>query len=159
MKIALALSLLLPVFSGAARAASAAADVKFQKVESLIEMGEYEGARAELESMCSALKKDDPRQVRCFERSGALWLREDMIAEAQVAFTQALETAHRLIIEDEHVGKAYVGMGLCLRRGKNDKYAHRFFKKAFTYHLDAGTRMFVEDQIREIEGKPPIPAR
>ena len=27
------------------------------------------------------------------------------------------------------------------------------------FDLDEGTRMFVEDQIREIEGSPPLPAR
>ena len=60
---------------------------------------------------------------------------------------------------DDSGARAYTGMGLCLRREKRDAYALRFFKKALEFKLDEGTKMFAEDQIREIEGRKPVPAR
>ncbi|MCR4294932.1 MAG: hypothetical protein NUW21_05315, partial [Elusimicrobia bacterium] len=105
------------------------------------------------------LKADDPRQVRYHERTGAAWLREGDIPQARAAFTAALRAAQRLKAAADSVGKAYAGMGLCLRGERNDRYALKFFRKAQGHELDEGTRMFVDDQIREIEGAPPLPAR
>ena len=51
------------------------------------------------------------------------------------------------------------GLGLCLRREGNDAYALKLFKKALTADIDEGTQMFAEDQIRELEGATPLPAR
>jgi len=131
----------------------------FRSADQLIEVGEYVRARDALDDLQAGLAADDPRQVRYHERTGAAWLREGKTAEARMAFTAALKAAQRLKVSDEFVGKAYTGMGLCLRRESNDRYAIKFFKKAAESRLDEGTRMFVDDQIREIEGDPPVPAR
>ena len=97
--------------------------------------------------------------VRYHERTGAAWLREGKVPEARASFTAALKATQRLKVTDDSAAKAYTGLGLCLRREGNDKYALKFFKKALGFRLDEGTKMFAEDQIREIEGAPPVPAR
>lgn len=149
-----------------ALAASAAAprrgdpvEASFRSADQLIEVGEYVRARDALEDLMASLKADDPRQVRGHERIGAAWLRAGKVPEARTSFTSALKAAQRLKVADENVGKAYTGMGLCLRRESNDRYALKFFRKALEHKLDEGTRMFVDDQVREIEGAPPVPAR
>lgn len=159
MKTALCLVILLmPLPSEAARRASSLENA-FTRVERLIEKGDYARARDELDELQAGLETDDPLQVRYHERTGAAWLREGDIPQARGAFTSALRAAQRLKVSGDIVGKAYAGMGLCLRGESNDRYALKFFRKALGHKLDEGTRMFVDDQIREIEGAPPVPAR
>ncbi|MBI2789839.1 MAG: hypothetical protein HYX59_14285 [Elusimicrobia bacterium] len=159
MRYALSLSLLLMASASSAARRADPVESGFKQADQLIEVGEYVRARDALDDVHAALKADDPRQVRYHERTGAAWLRAGKIAEARIAFTAALKAAQRLKVSDEHAGKAYTGMGLCLRRESNDRYALKFFRKALENKLDEGTRMFVDDQIREIEGSPPVPAR
>lgn len=127
----------------------------FQKAERLIEQGKYMQARDALDDVLGELPPEDARLVRYHERTGASWLREGRIADARTSFTSAVKAAQRLKVSDESLSKAHAGLGLCLRREGNDAYALKFFKKARSGKLDEGTRMFVEDQIREIEGAPP----
>lgn len=146
-----------PVAAGAVRADPV--ENAFTRVERLIEKGDYARAREELDELQAELEAEDPRQVRYHERTGAAWLRQGDIPQARAAFTAALKAAQRLKVSGDIVGKAYAGMGLCLRGESNDRYALKFFRKALGHKLDEGTRMFVDDQIREIEGSPPLPAR
>lgn len=158
MRIVLALCLLIAAIPAAAGRADAVENA-FARVDRLIEKEDYARARDELDELQAELKADDPRLVRYHERSGAAWLREGDIAQARASFTAALKAAQRLKLSGDIVGKAYAGMGLCLRGESNDRYALKFFRKAQGHKLDEGTRMFVDDQIREIEGAPPVPAR
>lgn len=128
----------------------------FKKADALIVKEDYLKARSALDEVLDALPPEDPRLVRYHERTGAAWLREGRMAEAKTSFTAAVKAAQRLKVADESVAKAYAALGLCLRREGNDKYALKFLKKARAGRLDDGTRMFVEDQIREIEGSPPL---
>ena len=159
MRIVLAVSLFLLAFPAAARKSADPIDDGFKKADVLIEKGDYIKARDALDEVLANLKTSDTRMVRYHERTGAAWLREGMVPEARSSFTAALKAAQRLKVFDDSAAKAYTGMGLCLRRENNDKYALKFFKKALDMSLDEGTKMFVEDQIREIEGSPPVPAR
>jgi tetratricopeptide (TPR) repeat protein len=160
MKIVLALCLLLPSLPAAAAAGRAdPVENAFKRVDLLIEKGDFQRARDELDELHDGLKAEDARLVRYHERTGAAWLREGKIPDARASFTAALKAAQRLKVTGDIVGKAYAGMGLCLRGESNDRYALKFFRKALDYKLDEGTRMFVDDQIREIEGAPPLPAR
>ncbi len=132
---------------------------KFKKADQMIEKGEYEKARGALDEVLAMLKKEDSRLVRYHERTGASWLREGKVREARSSFSAALKATQRLKVTDDSAAKAYTGMGLCLRRENKDKYALKFFQKALAFRLDEGTKMYAEDQIREIEGAPPVPAR
>ncbi len=154
--LVLAALLLLPL---SASARKDPIEERFKKVEVLIEKGEYAKSRDELDAILAELKTDDERMVRYHERTGASWLREGKVKEARASFTAALKTTQRLKVTGDSGAKAYTGMGLCLRSEKNDKYALKFFKKALQFKLDEGTRMFAEDQIAEIEGRPPQAAR
>ena len=158
MKIAFFLALVLIAPPGFARR-SDPVEESFKAVDTLIEKGDYSKARDMLDEILVGLKTEDLRLVRYHERTGAAWLREGKIPEARASFTAALKATQRLKVTGDPGAKAYTGMGLCLRRMNNDKYALRFFKKALTFNLDDGTKMFAEDQIREIEGAPPVPAR
>jgi tetratricopeptide (TPR) repeat protein len=153
----MALSLLLAAFPAAARVDPV--EESFKKADLLIEKGEYSQARDELDDIRAGLSITDPKLVRYHERTGASWLREGKIAEARASFTAALKATKRLTVNTDIAAKAYTGMGLCLRRENNDKYALKFFKRALGFKLDEGTKMFAEDQIREIEGAPPLPAK
>jgi tetratricopeptide (TPR) repeat protein len=158
MKTVLALALLLLALPAAARRADPI-DASFKKIDQMIERGEYTRARDALDDVLAELKPEDPRLVRYHERTGAAWLREGNTSMARSSFTSALKAIQRLKVADDAAARAYTGMGLCLRREDNDSYALKFFKKALGFKLDDGTKMFVEDQIREIEGRPPVPAR
>ena len=158
MRTVLALSFLvlaLPAFAGKGDPL----DEKFKSVDAFIEKADYVKARDTLDEILAELKTTDQRMVRYHERTGAAWLREGKIREARSSFTAALKATQRLGVSGDSGAKAYTGMGLCLRRENNDKYALKFFKKALTFNLDEGTKMFAEDQIREIEGAPPVPAK
>lgn len=157
MKTVLALSLLFLALPASAR--KDPVEEGFKKAETLIVKGDFTKARDALDELLAELKADDPRMVRYHERTGAAWLGEGKVAEARTSFTAALKATQRLRVTDDSGAKAYTGMGLCLRRANNDKYALKFFKKALSFQLDEGTKMFAEDQIREIEGAPPVPAR
>jgi tetratricopeptide (TPR) repeat protein len=159
MKLVLALALFALSPAAHARKAADPIEKKFTKVDALIEKGEYAQSRDLLDEILTELKTEDQRMVRYHERTGAAWLREGKVREARASFTAALKAAQRLKVTGDSGAKAYTGMGLCLRRENNDKYALKFFKKALTFNLDEGTKMFADDQIREIEGAPPIPAR
>ena len=154
--LALAALLLLSLPAGAKRDPL---EKRFKAADELIEKGEYAKSRVELDAILVELKTEDPRMVRYHERTGAAWLREGKVKEARASFTAALKTTQRLKVTDDSGAKAYTGMGLCLRQQKNDKYALKFFKKALQFNLDEGTKMFAEDQIAEIEGRPPQAAR
>jgi len=160
MKTALALAFLLSACPAGAstRRGTGAADKSFAKADAMLEKGSYAAAAALLKNLGDSLPADDPLQTRVHERTGAVRLREGNLREAKKAFAAAIKAAQRLGA-DESAAKAYTGMGLCLRREKNDEYALKFFKRALRLDLDDGTRMFVDDQIREIEGDPPVPAR
>lgn len=158
MTRALPLILLLLAAPAAAKRGDAIDD-RFAKADQLLERGQPEAARDALDDLYGQLKADDARVVRYHERTGAAWLREGQAGRARASFTAALKAAQRLTVDDDSAAKAYAGMGLCLRREKNDEYALKFFKKALSFYLDEGTRMFVEDQIREIKGEPPVAAR
>ena len=149
---------MLLAFPAQVRCADTTED-SFKKIDLLIDEGAYPQARAALDELLAALKPEDPSLVRGHERTGAAWLREGKIPEARASFTAALRVIQRLKLNDDSVAKVYAGMGLCLRRENNDAYALRFFKKALAFRLDEGTKMFVEDQIREIEGTPPVLVR
>lgn len=123
----------------------------FLKADAFIESGNYAKARSALDGALAELRIEDPRMVRYHERTGASWLREGKVKEARASFTAALKATQRLKVTDDSGAKAHVGLGLCLRREKNDRYALRFFKRALGFELDEGTRLFAEDQIREIE--------
>lgn len=157
MKILLALILLLPAPASAGRADPV--ENGFKRADGLLEKSLAAEARVELDELLPELGPEDGRLVRYHERTGAAWLREGRIPDARDSFTAALKAAQRLKVSGDAVAKSYAGLGLCLRREGNDKYALKFFKKARALKLDEGTRMFVEDQIREIEGAPPLPAR
>ncbi len=159
MKTVLALSLLLLALPAAARKAADPLEEGFKKADELIEKGEYDKARDALDEVLAALKIVDVRIVRYHERTGAAWLREGKITEARASFAAALKATQRLKVVDNSGARAYTGMGQCLRRQNKDAYALRFFKKALEFRLDEGTKMFAEDQIREIEGTPPVSAR
>lgn len=156
MYILLALALLLPAPPAAARLDPI--EDGFRKADGMIEKAEYAKARSTLDDVLDALAPEDPRLVRYHERTGASWLREGRIPEARASFTSAVRAAQRLKVADEALAKSHAGLGLCLRREGNDAYALKFFKRARAGKLDEGTRMFVEDQIREIEGAPPLAA-
>ena len=158
MRTAAVLSLLLLALPAAARRPDPVEE-RFKAADELIEKGDYAKAREQLDLALPAFKDEDPRLVRYHERTGASWLREDKVREARASFTAALKATQRLKVTDDSGAKAFTGMGLCLRRENNDKYALKFFKKALAFRLDEGTKMFVDDQIREIEGAPPLPAR
>lgn len=132
---------------------------RFKKANALIEKGRFAEARTELDDALGEMPKEDPRLVRYHERTGAAWLQEGKVKEARASFTAALKATQRLSVKDDSGAKAFTGMGLVLRKEGNDKYALRFFKKALGFKLDEGTRMFAEDQIREIEGEPPQAAK
>lgn len=160
MKTALALAFLVFACPAGAstRKGTGAADKSFEKADALLERGSYAAAATLLKNLGASLSPDDPLQARIHERTGAVRLREGKLGEAKKSFAAAIKTAQRLGADDS-AAKAYTGMGLCLRREKNDEYALKFFKRALKLDLDEGTRMFVDDQIREIEGDPPVPAR
>ncbi|MBI5247464.1 MAG: tetratricopeptide repeat protein [Elusimicrobia bacterium] len=158
MKAVLTLALVLAALPVSARR-SDPVEESFKEVDVSIGKGEFSKARDKLDEILALLKIDDQRMVRYHERTGAAWLGEGRTAEARASFTAALKATQRLKVTGDSGAKAYTGMGLCLRRLNNDKYALRFFKKALTFNLDEGTKMFAEDQIREIEGRPPEPAR
>ena len=153
--LALAAFLLLAL-PGAARRADPLEE-RFKAADVLIEKGDYAGARDELLTARTEFKDDDERFILYHERTGASWLREGRVKEDRRAFTAALLEAKRLGVADQSVARAYAGLGLCLRRENKDQLALRFFKKALGERPDEGTWMFVEDQIREIEGAPPLP--
>lgn len=157
MRRLLAVALLLAALPAAAR--KDPLEENFKKADVLIEKGDYTEARATLDEILAGLKAEDPLLVRYHERTGAAWLREGKLKEARASFTAALKATQRLKVTGDWGAKAYTGMGLVLRRENNDKYALKFFKKALSFNLDEGTKMFAEDQIREIEGSPPVPAR
>lgn len=159
MKTVFLLALYFLGLQGSARAAADPIDKSFLKIDAMIEKGAYAKAREALEDILAELQPEDPRLLRYHERTGAVRLRVGEIVEARASFTATLKAAQRLKITDESVAKANAGLGLCLRRENNDKYALKFFKKALALKLDAGTRMFVEDQVREIEGRRPLAAR
>lgn len=155
----LALAALLVVSAPVAARPGDPVEDGFKKADESIAKGEFAKARAELETVRAGLKAKDRRAVRYHERMGAAWLGENRVKEARAAFTTALQATRDLKDAGDASARAYTGMGLCLRREGNDAYALKFFKKALTFELDEGTRMFAEDQIREIEGAPPLPAR
>lgn len=157
MRHLLAAGLLLLALPAAAR--KDPVEEGFKKADRLIEKGEYTEARATLDELLAGMKAEDPMLVRYHERTGAAWLREGKVKEARASFTAALKATQRLRVTGDWGAKAYTGMGLVLRRENNDKYALKFFKKALAFDLDEGTKMFAEDQIREIEGSPPVPAK
>lgn len=159
MKSALVISLILLGLAGVARAATDPIAKSFAKVDALIERGDYAKAVDALEEIRDALPPENPLLLRYHERIGAVRLREGAIPSARGAFTEVIKASQRLKIADDSVAKAYAGLGLCLRREGNDKYALKFFNKALALQLDEGTRMFVEDQIRELEGRRPRAAR
>jgi tetratricopeptide (TPR) repeat protein len=132
---------------------------RLAKADQLIEKADFPAARQELDAALAELKVDDARMVRYHERTGATWLMEDRVKEARASFTAALKAAQRQGVTDQWASRAYVGMGSCLRREKKDSYALRFFKRALALEPDEGTRLFAEEQIREIEGAPPQPLR
>ena len=150
MRAALALLLL------AAPALADEVGERFRQGDALIDAGDYAGARARLDSALGELRTADARMVRYHERTGASLLREGKVKEARASFTAALKAAQRLKAFGDDAARAYAGMGLCLRREKNDRYAARFLQKALEHNPDEGTRMFVEDELRDIEGKPPV---
>ncbi len=150
--------LLFALPAAAARKGSTAIDKEFAKADALLEKGSYTAALQILYGLIAEIPADDARVARVHERTGAVRLREGKVREAKAAFAAAIKAAQRLGADDSSA-KAFTGMGLCLRRESNDAYALKFFKRALTSDLDEGTRMFVEDQIREIEGDPPVPAR
>jgi len=158
MRLALALALLLSVPPAGARRADSV-DNAFKRADAVMDKGRFAEARDVLDDVLAELEADDRRLVRYHERMGACWLRAGKIPEARESFTAALKAAQRLKVSDEWVAKAYAGLGLCLRREDNDAYALKFFKKARAIKVDEGTAMFIEDQIREIEGEPPLPAQ
>ncbi|MDX6771140.1 MAG: tetratricopeptide repeat protein [Elusimicrobiota bacterium] len=149
-----ALLLLLPFCAPSAASVRDAAAARFEKADAHLEKGRYEQARAELAAV--KLAPDDPRQVRRWEREGAVRLREGKIAEARAAFTQALKAAGRLEVKGPDAGRAYAGMGLVLLRQEKPGLAARFFKRGLDFEPDEGTRLFLEEQIAELEaaGRP-----
>lgn len=160
MKPVLLLALvLLGLPAAAARRFEDPLDARFKTVDVLIEKAEYVKARETLDDILAELKIEDPRLVRYHERTGAAFLREGKESEARSSFAAALKASSRLSVKDDSAARAYTGMGLCLRRENKDVYALRFFKKALALKLDDGTRMFAEDQIREITGARAVPAR
>ncbi|OGR94663.1 MAG: hypothetical protein A2V88_00595 [Elusimicrobia bacterium RBG_16_66_12] len=159
MRKTLALAALLGLSASAAARPADRIEDGFGKADELISRGKFSQARAELDALLVDLRDKDARMVRYHERKGAAWLGEGLVKEARTAFTSALKAVQRLKVTSDDGGRAYTGMGLCLRREGNDAYALKFFKKALSFDLDEGTRMFAEDQIREIEGSPPQPAR
>ena len=135
-------------------------DGALKKADELISKAEFSRARAELDSIVEVITGDDARIVRWHEREGAAWLGEGKVEEARASFLEALQVAKRLkAAAGNDAAHAYTGLGVCLRREGNDAFALKFFKKALTADIDEGTRMFAEDQIRELEGAPPLPAR
>jgi tetratricopeptide (TPR) repeat protein len=154
MKIVLAMLLLLPALSASARRPDSI-DRKFVKADSMIEAGDYATARRALDAALAELKTEDARMVRYHERTGTSWLLEGKVREARASFTAALKATQRLRVTDDSGARAYTGLALCLRREKKDAYALKFFKKALAFNLDEGTKIFAEEQIREIEGAAP----
>lgn len=142
------LLLILLALPGAA-AVRDAADARFEKADALLEKGQYAKARAELAAV--VMTPDDPRQVRRWEREGAVLLREDKPAEARGLFTKALKAAGKLEAKGTDVGRAYAGMGLCLLRQDKKELALRFFKRGLDFEPDEGTRLFLEEQVQELE--------
>lgn len=144
----LALLLALPGFA----VTRDAADARFEKADAHLEKGRYAPARAELAAV--KLDADDPRQVRRWEREGALLLREGKPAEARAAFTKALKAAGRLESKGADVGRAYAGMGLVLLKQEKPELAGRFFRRGLDFEPDEGTRLFLEEQVAELEKTP-----
>lgn len=145
----MALVLLLLLALPGAAAARDAAEARFEKADALLEKGQYDKARAELAAL--TLAEDDPRRVRRWEREGAVLLRQDKPAEARGHFTRALKTAGKLEAKGPDVGRAYAGMGLCLLRQGKRGLALRFFKRGLDFDPDEGTKLFLEEQVAELE--------
>jgi Tfp pilus assembly protein PilF len=125
------------------------AETRFEKADSLLQKERYAQARAELAAV--KLPDDDPRQVRRWEREGAVLLREGKPSEARAAFTKALKAAGRLESKGADVGRAYAGMGLVLLKQEKPELAKRFFKRGLDFEPDEGTRLFLEEQVAELE--------
>jgi len=139
--------------------ASDAAEARLRAADEFLEKGDYERTRDELGAAEYAMGAKDPRMVRVYERRGASYLREERIKEARDNFTRAIQAAGARGVSGQVVARAYAGMGLCLLKQDNKPYALKFFKKGLSQDPDEGTRLFMEDQIRELEGTPPEPLR
>ena len=158
VSLPLGLSLVLPS-SAQPSAAPDAVEIRLREVEASLEKGDYEHARDELAAAEREIGPKDPRIVRVHERRGASYLREDRFKEARDAFTRAIQAAGVLKLSDPVLARAYAGMGLCLLKQGNKAYALKFFKRGLGAKPDEGTLMFLEDQVRELEGGAPEPLR
>ena len=136
-----------------------AAEARLRAADAALEKADYERARDELAAAEYEMGPKDPRIVRVYERRGAAYLREARVKEARAAFTRAIAAASVRKADDPAVSRAYAGMGLCLLKQDNKKFALRFFKRGLAFAPDEGTRMFLEDHIRELEGGRPEPLR
>ena len=154
----LVLSLALPASArDRVPAKSDGAASRLRAAEEFLEKGDYERAREELGAAEYEMGPTDTRVVRVYERRGATYLREERLKEARDSFTRAIQAAGVRKVSDPAVAGAYAGMGLCLLKQGNKEYALKFFKRGLGAQPDEGTRMFLEDQVRELEGGAPEP--
>ncbi|HAZ06937.1 MAG TPA: hypothetical protein DCZ01_00105 [Elusimicrobia bacterium] len=155
-------SLLLGAPAGALTRVSVKADAveaRLRAADAALDKADYERARDELAAAEYEMDSKDPRIVRVYERRGAAYLREGRIKEARDAFTRAIASASTRKADGPAVSRAYAGMGLCLLKQDNKEFALKFFKRGLAFAPDEGTRMFLEDHIRELEGGEPEPLR
>lgn len=158
----LTVSLLLGAPAGALTPVAVKADAveaRLRAADEALEKADYERSRDELAAAEYEMGPKDPRIVRVYERRGAAYLREARVKEAQDAFTRAIAAASARKADGPAVSRAYAGMGLCLLKQDNKEFALRFFKRGLAFAPDEGTRMFLEDHIRELEGGQPEPLR
>lgn len=149
MRLVLVAALLVAAVSS--RAQVDAAEDHFSRADQRLAAGDYPAALSALDLAEKALPARDPRRMRLWERRGAVRLQEGRLQDARDAFTSALRLGQVRGADSKTTARAYAGMGLCLRRQGRRDFALRFYKKALTGSPDEGTKMFLEDQIREIE--------
>lgn len=126
-------------------------DELLAQAERLLGRRRYDDARVAFEAAARELAQADERHVRILERVGQAQFQLGRPAEAKDTFMRALRKAKDLGVTPTAVGDAYAGLGLCLIKEGNLKYARKLFERALETSPSPGTRRMVEIELEKLD--------
>ncbi|MBI5245499.1 MAG: PorV/PorQ family protein [Elusimicrobia bacterium] len=132
----------------------ASPETRFQKAEQAIARNDLDLAKKELQEAVIRIPARDPRWIRYFERLGHVFFLEGACADVKAACAQAIRLASEIGASDEHVARAYRGMGLCLFREGNRSHAERSLRKALEVTKSEETRRLIREDLSNLQPKP-----
>jgi tetratricopeptide (TPR) repeat protein len=116
-----------------------------------VQKRQFKSARQELDAAAGLMKPGDQRMALYHERIGFIAFMGGDRKAAKAAYMKAIQAARETGFGGRTVGDAHAGLGICLSREGNVRYAETFLRKAMEIGPSPAMKRLAQNELDSLE--------